>query len=196
MYAAERTCSRLNRSLMRRGLVAFDASLVTVSAASFGPSFERRRRTDDRAWRGFAHPIAFSRATITVRPIAKPSTGELKSGTRTLNPKLPHWTAFAPAAAHAAPIRPPMRAWLLELGMASAHVIRFQVMAPIRAAINTVAPLFRIMLSWTMPLPIVPATAVPNTRAPTKLAVAERRIACSGFRARVDTDVAMALAVA
>ncbi len=146
-------------------------------------------------WCGLAHPIAFSSKIINVRPIAKPSTGELKSGTRTLNAKLPHWTAFAPAAAHAAPIRPPMRAWLLELGIARTHVIRFQAIAPRRAAISTVAPFFRTMSSWTIPLPIVPATAVPNTSAPTKLAVAERRIACSGFRARVETDVAIALAV-
>jgi hypothetical protein len=47
----------------------------------------------------------------------------------------------------------------------------------------------------TMPLPIVPATAVPKTSAPTKLAVAESRIACSGLRALVATEVAMALAV-
>ena len=39
------------------------------------------------------------------------------------------------------------------------------------------------------------ATAVPKTSAPTKLAVADRRIAYSGLSARVATDVAMALAV-
>src|SRR5450759_5428995 len=95
----------------------------------------------------------------------------------------------------AAPIRPPTRAWLLELGIARAHVIRFQAMAPKSAAARTVAPFLRIILSWTTPEPIVVATAVPKTRAPTKLAVAERRIACAGLRARVDTEVAMALAV-
>ena len=33
-----------------------------------------------------------------------------------------------------APSSPPMRAWLLELGMPSRQVIRFQAMAPISAA--------------------------------------------------------------
>ena len=46
-----------------------------------------------------------------------------------------------------------------------------------------------------MPLPIVPATAVPKTSAPTKLAVADSTIACSGLSARVETEVAIALAV-
>src|ERR1035437_2820123 len=95
--------------------------------------------------------------------------------------------AFGPAEAIAAPIRPPTRAWLLELGIARAHVIRFQAIAPKSAAARTVAPFPRIMLSWTTPEPIVVATAVPKTRAPTKLAVADRRSACSGLRARVDT---------
>ena len=128
-------------------------------------------------------------------PISRPSIGEETSGTSTLTAKLPHWTAFGPAEAQAAPIRPPIRAWLLELGIARAHVIRFQLIAPSSAAARTVAPLPRTMLSWTIPLPIVLATAVPNTRAPTKLAEADRKIAYSGLSARVATEVAMALAV-
>ena len=74
-------------------------------------------------------------------------------------------------------------------------MIRFQAIAPSSAAARTVAPLPRIMLSWTIPLPIVLATAVPNTRAPTKLAEADRKIAYSGLSARVATEVAIALAV-
>ena len=46
----------------------------------------------------------------------------------------------------------------------------------------------------TKPEAIVWATAVP-VNAPTKLAVADRMIAYSGLSARVDTDVAIALAV-
>ncbi len=92
-------------------------------------------------------------------------------------------------------MRPPIRAWLLELGIASAQVMRFQLIAPIKAAASTVEPFPRIMLSWTMPEPMVVATATPKTRAPTKLAVADSRMAYSGLSARVETEVAMALAV-
>ena len=46
----------------------------------------------------------------------------------------------------------------------------------------------------TRPEAIVTATAVP-VNAPTKLAVADRMIAYSGLRARVETEVAIALAV-
>jgi len=79
--------------------------------------------------------------------------------------------------------------------MESRHVIRFHAIAPMRAAIRTVDPSPRIRLSLTILLPTVEATATPNTSAPTKLAVAERRIAYSGFIARVATEVAIALAV-
>ena len=128
-------------------------------------------------------------------PMSRPRIGEVISGNSTLPAKLPHCTAFGPAEAQAAPIRPPIRAWLLELGIARAHVIRFQAIAPSSAAARTMAPLLSTMLSWTIPLPIVLATAVPNTRAPTKLADADRKIAYSGLSARVATEVAIALAV-
>ena len=100
-----------------------------------------------------------------------------------------------PAAAHAAPISPPIKAWLLELGIDNRHVIRFQTIAPMSAAIRTVDPFPRIRLSWTILLPTVVATATPKTRAPTKLAVADSRIAYSGLIARVATEVAIAFAV-
>ena len=50
------------------------------------------------------------------------------------------------------------------------------------------------LLKRARPEEIVLATAVPVS-APTKFAVADMRIACSGRRARVETDVAIALAV-
>ena len=139
--------------------------------------------------------MPFSSSTMNANPIASPRSGDETSGTRTLPAKLAHWTASAPDDAQAAPIRPPMRAWLLELGMASAQVMRFQVIAPSSAAARTMAPSLRIIWSWTMPEPIVPATAVPKTSAPRKFAVADSRIAYSGLSARVDTEVAIAFAV-
>ena len=77
--------------------------------------------------------------------------------------------------------------------MPSRHVSRFQAIAPTSAAATIDWP-SRRPASSARPDAIVFATAVP-VRAPTKLAVADMRIACSGRSARVDTDVAIALAV-
>ena len=79
--------------------------------------------------------------------------------------------------------------------MARRQVIRFQAMAPSSAEASTVEPFARIRLSWTMPPPMVLATATPKIRAPTKLATADSRIAYSGLMARVATEVAIAFAV-
>ena len=84
-----------------------------------------------------------------------------------------------------------MRAWLLELGRPTRQVSRFQAIAPIRADATTT---WSASVWSTSPDPIVFATAVPES-APTKFAVADSRIACSGLSARVDTEVAIALAV-
>ena len=94
----------------------------------------------------------------------------------------------------AAPMRPPIRAWLLELGIDKRHVIRFQLIAPSNAATRTRDPAPSIFSSTMSPLMVL-ATVTPKTNAPTKLAVAESRIAYSGFSARVATDVAIAFAV-
>src|SRR3972149_5755068 len=52
----------------------------------------------------------------------------------------------------------------------------------------------RLMVSGrTMPLPMVAATAVPVTRAPTILSTAAIKTAWEGERTRVETTVAMAL---
>ena len=90
-----------------------------------------------------------------------------------------------------APRRPPIRAWLLELGMPHSQVMRFQAIAPPSAAI-TMAEV--VVASSTRPAPIVLATAVP-ANAPMKLKVVAIRIAWLGRRARVATDVAIAFAV-
>ena len=73
------------------------------------------------------------------------------------------------------------------------HVSRFQAIAPTRAAATITWPCGPSGIVAS-PDAIVIATAVP-VRAPRKLAVADMRIACSGLRARVETDVAIALAV-
>ena len=84
-----------------------------------------------------------------------------------------------------APSSPPISAWLDELGMPSRHVSRFQTIAPTSAAATIDLALRRRPASSASPDAIVLATAVPVS-APTKFAVADMRIACSGLRARVD----------
>ena len=137
-------------------------------------------------------------ATINANAPTKPMIGELTSGIRTLLTTPSTWIAASPPPAIEAPISPPIRAWLDELGIPSRHVMRFQTMPPTRAAITTISlglrPVPEYGSGLTRPEAIVWATAVP-VNAPTKLAVADRMIAYSGLSARVDTDVAIALAV-
>src|SRR6266513_5250146 len=100
---------------------------------------------------------------------------------------------WAPDAATAEPMMPPINAWLDDEGIPRRHVIRFQVIAPTSAAATTIWPASPLGV-LAMPEAIVLATAVPVS-APMKLAVADMRIAWLGRRARVDTDVAIAFAV-
>ena len=72
-------------------------------------------------------------------------------------------------------------------------MIRFQVIAPTSAAATMIWPSSPAGVVAS-PEAIVLATAVPVS-APTKFAVADIRIACSGRSARVETDVAIAFAV-
>src|SRR5713226_5587808 len=67
----------------------------------------------------------------------------------------------------------------------------FQVMAPRRPARRTFS--FTISM-WTMPLPMVLATAVPKTKAAMKFQKAAQRTARKGVSTRVETTVAMELA--
>src|SRR4030081_3299351 len=63
--------------------------------------------------------------------------------------------AESPALAMPPPTNPPIRACELEEGIPSPHVIRFQTMAPIKAAKITWASM---MLGSTIPVPMVCAT--------------------------------------
>ena len=84
-----------------------------------------------------------------------------------------------------------MRAWLLELGMPRRHVIRFQAIAPMSAAATTA---WVVVASSTRPAPIVLATAVPG-EGTDEVERRRHQDRCDGRRARVATEVAMALAV-
>ena len=87
---------------------------------------------------------------------------------------------------------PPIKAWEEELGIPYHQVKRFQKIAPTRAA-TIISPLI-ISGAVTISPPIVLATPV-LTIAPKKFNVAAIITAVFGAMARVDTDVAIALAV-
>ena len=86
---------------------------------------------------------------------------------------------------------PPISAWLELEGSAMYHVIRFQVIAPTSPASTTSS----VMTSGlTIPVATVAATWR-KTNAPAKFRTAALRTAARGESARVDTLVAIALAV-
>src|SRR4051794_39064275 len=90
-----------------------------------------------------------------------------------------------------APASPPISACEDELGRPSHHVSRFHVIAPINAARITYAV---ACLGSMMPLAMALATAVPKTKAATKLKNAAQITASFGDSTRVDTTVAMLFA--
>src|SRR5690348_5295379 len=85
-----------------------------------------------------------------------------------------------------------MSTWLDELGSPTYQVMRFQAIAPTSA--------LRMRLGSTTegsisPLPIVLATAVPTTNAAAKLKTAAQTTATPGESTRVETTVAIELAL-
>src|ERR1044072_2671343 len=102
-----------------------------------------------------------------------------------------HWTPLAPDCAIAAPTRPPMSACDELDGRPSHQVRRFHAIAA-KSAASTV---FGVASAVSMiPLPTVFATAV-VTNAPARFATAATATAARGESARVETEVATALAV-
>src|ERR1043166_4746534 len=123
----------------------------------------------------------------------KPASGEGIIGTTTFghNPVCRLSPDQLPCAvAPAAPLTPPIKAWLELDGRPPNQVIMFQLNAAINAH-KTVANVTAFVS--TNPLPIVDATAPPNN-APVRLKKAAIAIACRGVKTLVDTTVAMALA--
>ena len=121
----------------------------------------------------------------------KPITGEPIMGRMIFFTTPPHSTPSRPSAAIMAPMRPPKSAWEELDGRPKYQVTKFHTMAPTSAASTS----SRVTSSVsTRPSPTVLATLV-ETRAPTRLRPAAMRTATRGESARVDTDVAMALAV-
>src|SRR5690606_39061614 len=98
-----------------------------------------------------------------------------------------------PAPEITAPAKAPIKACEEDDGIPYHQVIRFQAIAPISALITIGIPCSRVAGSATPP-PIIFATPVKAT-APTKLITAANATATLGFNARVEIDVALALAV-
>ena len=128
---------------------------------------------------------------IAIPATVKARIGATMPGTMTFSISPWVWIALAPLAAKAAPTSPPMSACDELEGSPKYQVARFHAMAPIRPAKTTVvvtAP------DSTMPWPTVAAT-LSEMKAPAKFRTADSSTAKRGDMARVDTDVAIALAV-
>ena len=122
--------------------------------------------------------------------MVSPKTGESTIGMMTLVQMTSHFTTTP--AARAAPASPPMSACEDDEGNPNHHVMRFQPVAPTRAAATSHSPSTPVGVSM-IPEPIVAAT-LPPKKAPTRLAIAAMPRATRGVSARVETEVAMALA--
>src|SRR5205823_4681478 len=126
--------------------------------------------------------------------VPKPIGGEMTRLATCLT-SADHWTPPSPpAAATPAPHKPPINACVELLGSPRYHVRRFHVMAPKRADMTTTRPgLIASVLAIVFDtLAWKKATVI---TAPTRLKTAARPTAVRGDSARVEIDVAIALAV-
>src|SRR5829696_7111894 len=119
------------------------------------------------------------------------SSGATSAGTTTLSTMPEPNTASPPSATNADPTTPPISACDEDDGSPKYHVARFHAIAPTRPA-NTIAGV--TSSASTMPFAIVAATSS-EMNAPTKLRTAAMPTASRGDSARVEIDVATALAV-
>ena len=117
-------------------------------------------------------------------------SGDTAMGTTTLLTTPCQCTTLA--APMAAPMSPPMRAWVEDDGRPNHQVIRFHVMAPIKAANTMTSPWVPDGVAM-MPAPTVAATLV-DTSAPTTFIAAAMSSATRGRKAFVVMETATALA--
>ncbi len=121
----------------------------------------------------------------------KPTIGEAIIGMTTFSMIVCHSTVTPPASP--APTSPPISACEEDDGRPKYQVTRFQVIAPSRPARMITRPWFSETPSMSSTLWTVLATSWPSS-APTKFITAARISAIRGVSARVETEVAMALA--
>src|SRR4051794_25474646 len=129
--------------------------------------------------------------TIAIAAAANASTGATAAGKSTFSTIPSTLTTSGPSATNAAPISPPISACDEDDGRPAHHVARFHAIAPTRPANTTVVV---IAPGSTMPEPMVAAT-FSEMNAPAKFRTDESATAKRGDIARVETDVAIALAV-
>ena len=169
-----------------------------VFCASFEPwlnamtdadaSCARRKRRMSRP--GCARRKSQRIATISATPTAKPTSGATSVGISTFSRIPLQSTECGPLVASTAPATPPIRQCEELDGSAHHHVSRFQAVAPTRPPSITGC---EIAAGSTMPLASVAATWV-ETSAPTTFSTAAAASATFGGTARVEIDVATALA--
>ncbi len=167
--------------------------------ASLAPC-EKAMNPAEMGWRRRNHVLTgpcCRLRTSQMRPVmssqapAKPRSGEPIIGTMTLSKTPLQMTPSTPAEAIIAPMRPPKSACEELEGMPKCQVAKFHTTAPMSVASTTC----RVTRSvFTSPSPTVLATLV-ETKAPRRLSPAAMSTATRGDRARVETEVAIALAV-
>src|SRR5919107_2245939 len=128
---------------------------------------------------------------IAIAAAANASSGATAAGTSTFSTIPSAFTTSGPSATNAAPISPPISACDDDDGRPAHQVAMFHAIAPTRPANTTVvltAP------ASTIPEPTVAAT-FSEMNAPAKFSTADSATANRGDIARVETEVAIALAV-
>src|SRR5215204_768958 len=171
--------------------IVFCASFVPCVKATKAPEKSWSRRKMRFTMPGARFRMIQRTLIISAAARNAPSTGASKDGISTLSFSPSHWTTPRPSAATADPTMPPMSAWLELDGSPMYQVMRFQVIAPTRPA----RTMSSVMTPWsTIPFAIVAATSK-DTNAPRKFRNAALTTAVRGESARVDTEVAIALAV-
>src|SRR3954454_7100844 len=128
-------------------------------------------------------------ASISNSAPTNPTSGDRTIGMTTLSTIVDQGTVEWDASA--APTRPPINACDDDDGRPKYQVNRFHAIAPVTAAKTTTRPC--VVSGASMMLPTVLAILT-DTSEPARLNTAARASAARGVRARVDTDVAMALA--
>src|SRR3984885_3543850 len=144
------------------------------------------RSTANGVERTEAQDTIATNTSASRNPISGDSTMASKALVRPLQT-----AAEIPAFAMPPPTSPPISACELDEGIPNRQVIRFQTIAPMRAAKITCAS---ITLGSMIPVPMVLATFSPNTAKATKLKKAAHSTAYCGRSTRVDTMVAIELA--
>ena len=172
--------------------IVFCASFVPCVKATKPPEIELQP-AEDAVDQRRAPGGARSRAAHTMSAAAPtmPRSGATSEGMSDVLDEPVPLDHVEPAAAIAEPTMPPMSAWLELEGRPRYQVIRFQVIAPTSPASTTSSV---TASASTIPVATVAAT-LKETKAPATFRIAAVRTASRGESARVETLVAIELAV-